>query len=170
MSKKNKSQPKMAYAPSNNREVRANYQPQAKEVRTKENPDSTDQLTPAWQFHRCDQDHDLWGWEKLSEKEFIKIIRDHLHSFENMTWNTIKQASGGRASGTNSHPLSIEGFAKNAIKRLQELKLDDISELFSLRLNNTLRLYGIKDGRVLRFIWHDPHHGTKSGAYPTSKK
>lgn len=47
MSKKNKSQPKMAYAPSNNREVRANYQPQAKEVRTKENPDSTDQLTPA---------------------------------------------------------------------------------------------------------------------------
>ena len=167
---KNKSQPKMAQAPSSAREARAYHQPHSKEVRTKENPDSTDQLTPAWQFHRCDREHSLWGWEKLPNEEFIKIIKDHLHSFENMTWVTIKQASGGRKNGTNSHPLPIEGFAKDAIKRLQELKLDDIAELFSLRLNNTVRLYGIKDGRVLRFIWHDPHHGTKNGAYPTSKR
>ena len=167
---KNKSQPKIAQSPSSTREARAHHQPHSKEVRTKENPDSTDQLTPAWQFHRCDREHALWGWEKLPNEEFIKIIKDHLHGFENMTWVTIKQASGGRKSGTNSHPLPIEGFAKDAIKRLQDLKLDDISELFSLRLNNTLRLYGIKDGRVLRFIWHDPHHGTKSGAYPTQKR
>jgi hypothetical protein len=170
MPKKNKSQPKIAGAPSSTREIRVNYQPHGKEVRTKENPDSTDQLTPAWQFHRCDHDHELWGWEKLAHEDFIKIIKDHLHSFEGMTWTQIKQAAGGRSSGTNSHPLPIQGFVKGAVKRLEELKLDDVSELFSLRLNNTLRLYGIKDGRVLRFIWHDPYHGTKDGAYPTSKK
>lgn len=170
MSKKSKLQPKIANLPLNGREARVNYHPHAKEIRTKENPDSTDQSTPAWQFHRCDQNHELWGWEKLAHEDFINIVKEHLHSFENMTWTQIKQAAGGRSSGTNSHPLPIEGFVKDAIKRLQELKLDDISELFSLRLNNTLRLYGIKDGRVLRFIWHDPYHGTKDGAYPTTKK
>ena len=125
MSKKNKIQPKIAHAPDNNREIRTQYQPHNKEIRSKENPDSTDQLTPAWQFHRCDQDHQLWGWDKLPHDDFIKIIREHLYSYENMTWSQIKQAAGGRSKGTNNHPLPVEGFVKKAIARLQQLKLDD---------------------------------------------
>lgn len=147
--------------------VRSHFQSSGKEVRTKENPGSTDHQTPAWQFNLCDKDHELWGWEKLKPMDFISLIRQHLHSFENMVWSQIKQAAGGRSSGTNSHPLAIEEFAIHAKKRLQQLNLDDIDELFSLRLTNTLRLYGIRDGRVLKFIWHDPYHGSKDGAYPT---
>jgi hypothetical protein len=56
--------------------------------------------------------------------------------------------------GTHNHPLPVEGFVKKAIARLQQLKLDDISELFSLRLNNTLRLYGIRDERIMMGIKH----------------
>ena len=168
MSKNKKQIPKSAYNPTS-RQPRIEHEPNSgKQVRAKENPGSTDHQTPAWQFHRCDEDHSLWGWGKLTEKQHLDIIKS-LHGFERTTWTQIKQAAGGRSSGTNSHPLPIDGFNKNAIKRLQELKLDDIDELFSLRLNNTLRLYGIKDGRVLRFIWHDPHHGSTQGAYPTKK-
>jgi len=86
-----------------------------------------------------------------------------------MSWSELKQAAGGRSSGTNNHSLPVDEFVKKAKKRLEELKLDDHDELFSLRLNNTLRLYGIRDGRVLRFVWHDPHHGTDNGAYPTKR-
>ncbi len=168
MSKKDKRQPKIASSPQG-KEVRAQYQPHGREVRARENPGSTDHLSPAWQFHLCDTDHELWGWGKLEPKEFITLITQHLQNNEKMTWGQIKQAAGGKSSGTNSHPVPMSGFITHAQKRLRELKLDGYEELFSLRLNSTLRLYGIRDGRVLRFIWHDPHHGSKDGAYPTKK-
>lgn len=140
----------------------------SQQIRAKENPGTTDHQTPAWQFHRCDEEHSLWGWSKLKDCEHLEIIKS-LHAFEKMPWNQIKQAAGGRSSGTNSHSLPVDGFIKEAQKRLEQLKLDDNDELFSLRLNNTLRLYGIRDGRVLRFVWHDPYHGSKDAAYPTKK-
>lgn len=138
---KNKS-PRAAYNPPN-RQPRISHEPNCgQQVRTKENPGSTENLTPAWQFHRCDENHPLWGWSKLNDSEHLKIIK-LLHGFEKMNWNQIRQAAGGRSSGTNNHSLSIDGFTKEAQKRLEHLKLDDNDELFSLRLNNTLRLYGI---------------------------
>lgn len=157
-SKRDKGSPKSAYTPS------------GKEVRIRENPSSTDHETPAWQFHRCDEDHTSWGWSKLDAEARLKVIKG-LCAFEQMTWTALKSQSGGKAAGrgTNHHLLPINNFTKDAKNRLQLLKLDDIDELFSLRIGNTVRLYGIKDGRVLRFVWHDPHHGSKEGAYPTSK-
>jgi hypothetical protein len=150
---------------------KALYSPNSKQVRVKEDPRSFDQETPAWQFNCCDLDHEKWGWGKLTPKEVWDLIKVSLHSFETMTWHEIKKVSGGRAegNGTNHHSLLVEKFNKEAQQRLVELKLDDQDELFSLRLNNTVRLYGIKQGRVLRFIWHDPHHGTKLEAYPTKR-
>ncbi len=47
MSKKNKQQPKLVKSPS------------GKQVRARENPGSTDHETPAWQFHRRDEEHEL---------------------------------------------------------------------------------------------------------------
>ncbi len=168
MSKKDKRQPKINYNPAN-KEIRAHYEPHNRVPRVKEDPESTEHLTPAWQFHRCDDEHTLWGWGKLDGKAYLDIIKN-LHGFETMTWNQIKQAAGGRSSGTNNHTLSIDEFVKEAKKRLEELKIsDEYEKLFSLRLENKLRLYGIRDGRVLRFIWHDPYHGSKNGAYPTKK-
>ena len=75
---------------------------------------------------------------KLKNNEYFEIIKS-LHGFERMTWNQIKQVAGGRSSGTNRHLLTIDDFSKEAKKRLKQLKLDDNDELFSLRLNNTLR-------------------------------
>ena len=89
-----------------------------------------------------------------------------------MSWGEIKSQAGGKAegNGTNHHALPKDKFTKDAKDRLEILKLDDYEELFSLRLGNKIRLYGIKDGRVLRFIWHDPYHGENKGAYPVKKR
>jgi hypothetical protein len=145
--------------------------PSVKSPRIRSNPDDhIDTQTPAWQFHKCDQDHELWGWGKLSADEFLRLVKDHLRSLETMTWGAIKSAAGGRGHGTNSHPLSVAEFCKKARDRLRELNLEEYDELFSLRLKGQLRLYGIKEGRVLRFIWHDPHHGTIKEAYPTGER
>ena len=160
-------QPKASQQPSD-KHVRTRCQPHENKAVVNQNPGSTDHETPAWQFNLCDYDHALWGWRKLSPHDFVALIHQHLRDIERMKWSDIKQAAGGRSRGTNSHPLPVVEFASDAKKRLQQLKLDDIDELFSLRLTSTLRLYGIRDGRVLKFIWHDPHHGERNkGAYPT---
>jgi len=129
-----------------------------KSVRFNAAPESTDGQSPAWQFHKRDKDHTKWGWSKLSAEDFQGILHTHLCQFETMTWAEILKASGGRTHGTNHHNIELSRCSKEAQKRLQELKSDDVDELFSLRINATTRLFGIKEGRVLRFIWHDPDH------------
>lgn len=127
--------------------------PQSGKIKTGGDPASFDVQTIAWQFHRLDDPHEYWGWTKLQPKHWREILQ-HLRSFEGLTWAKIQDQSGGRKHGSNSHPLSIEELCKSAQQRLIELKLDDYDSIFSLRINNTLRLYGIRDGRVLKLVWH----------------
>jgi hypothetical protein len=143
-------------------------QPESGRIKTGGDPDSFDAQTIAWQFHRLDYPHSDWGWEKLKAVDWKGILR-HLRDFEGLTWANIQSQSGGRRHGSNSHSLEISELSKGAQQRLLELGLDEYDSVFSLRINNTLRLYGLRDGRVLQLVWHDPHHGGKRGACPTTK-
>lgn len=129
-----------------------------KEVRIQASPESTDKQTPAWQFHKRDKDHEKWGWDKLSAEDFCELLHGQLANFETMTWAEILRAVGDKKDGNMHHNVSVERCSKDAQKRLAELKADDLDEVFSLRLSNKHRLYGVKEGRVLRFIWHDTDH------------
>jgi hypothetical protein len=142
--------------------------PQSHIVKTGGNPASFDSQTISWHFHRLDRVHAEWGWDKLRARQWREILT-HLVSFEGLTWAEIQNQSGGRKRGSNSHSLEITELCKAAQDRLVELRLDDFESVFSLRINNTLRLYGVRDGRVLQLVWHDPHHGSKLGACPTTK-
>ena len=75
-----------------------------------------------------------------------------------MTWQEILDASGGRKKGNNNHPVPIEKLIPPARKRLKELRLNDISHLFSLRLTSEIRIWGILDGFVLKLLWYDSGH------------
>ncbi|TAK73021.1 MAG: hypothetical protein EPO11_09340, partial [Gammaproteobacteria bacterium] len=69
---KNKN-PSAAYNPIS-RQPRISYEPNnGQKILAKENPGSTDHQTPAWQFHRCDDEHSLWGWSKLKDNEFLEL-------------------------------------------------------------------------------------------------
>ena len=84
-----------------------------------------------------------------------------------MTWAAIMAASGGRRRGTNHHPVKVEKLTRQAKNRLEEIGQDDVDELFSLRLTQTQRIYGIRDRRALRLLWFDRHHGNNGRAvYP----
>ncbi len=122
-------------------------------------------MKPSWQFHKCDKDHPDWGWDLLRADEFVDILTKQLCHFETMTWDEILKASGGRNQGNNHHNIEIDKCCKDAQNRLMQLKLDDIDQLFSLRLTGKFRLWGIKEGQVLRFIWIDKEHTV----YPTTR-
>src|ERR1035438_1741848 len=133
--------------PPNQRQPKA-AQVQPRQIKTGGDPESLDKETIAWHFHKLDGPHTDWGWQKLRAAEW-KGILDHLRSFEGLTWAALKHQAGGRRRGTNHHALRTADFSVNARHRLTELRLDEFDSLFSLRINNTLRLYGVRDGRVL---------------------
>jgi hypothetical protein len=50
---------------------------------------------------------------------------------------------------------SIIGEAQ---RRLVAIAQDDIDDLFSLHLGGKPRVWGVRDGSVLRLLWWDPEH------------
>jgi hypothetical protein len=141
--------------------------PESRKIKVGADPASFDAQTIAWHFHRLDDPHVDWGWN-IQPTDWREVLRQ-LRAFEGLTWAKIQEQAGGRSHGSNSHMLDVSALSTNAQRRLVELKLDEYDSVFSLRMSNTLRLYGIRDGRVLQLLWRDPHHGTRRGACPTTK-
>lgn len=129
-----------------------------KQIHTAINPNSSLHQHPAWHFSRRDMDHPEWGWNTISGEDFHELISQHLACFETMTWSQILEVSGGKSKGTHHHSINIHQCSKDAQRRLAELKLDNIPALFSLRINNKKRIWGIKEGHVLRLLWIDKQH------------
>jgi len=129
-----------------------------KEARTdpKQRPEQSNQEKIAWGFQLLDQGGS-WGVKAMNQDWEIEIL-PKLRDFESMTWQEILSASGGRTRGNNSHSITVNKLSEDAKKRLEEINLDDVDSLFSLRLTGKRRLYGIREGRVLKLIWYDPEH------------
>jgi hypothetical protein len=149
------------------RKPKAAFNPPSRQIKS-EDPGKFDAETIAWQFFRLDWQHEHWGFNQLGPTHW-RDLRDSLAHIEGLTWSELKQTFGGRGAGggTNHHSLPTSELSSRAQKRLEELSLDDCDDVFSLRLNNTLRIYGIRDGRVFQILWYDRHHGSKNGVFLT---
>lgn len=76
-----------------------------------------------------------------------------------MTWNEILKASGGKAQGkgNNNHDIFRSYLKKEAQQRLSDLRRF-ADTLFSLRLDNCTRIYGVRESNCLRIVFFDPFH------------
>ncbi len=117
---------------------------------------TTDHLRPSWRFGRFDAECVEWG-EKTLQANIHKVL-EGLKSYEDLPWQEIKQAPHDKKGKKKNHNVKLEGLTKEAIKRLNQIKNDDITEVFSLRFNNMFRVIGIRDGAVLYILWIDPDH------------
>ncbi|HEY4740865.1 MAG TPA: hypothetical protein VIH76_09755 [Candidatus Acidoferrales bacterium] len=140
--------------------------PPDRQIKLGGNPASLDAETIAWQFHRMDSTHQHWGWDQLHAPVWRQIL-GKLKSFEGLTWASIKEAAGGKHHGTNNHSIKISELNAPARRRISELRLEEYDKVFSLRFSNTIRIYGIRDGRAMRLLWYDPYHGGGRGVCPT---
>lgn len=86
----------------------------------------------------------------LDKDRFLEEILPKLQAFETMTW--------GQILGRNNHQVPVYRLSKDAQKRLQTCKLDDVDTLVSLRLAGLTRVWGIRRQRTLRVLWWDPEH------------
>lgn len=99
---------------------------------------------------------------------FFDKIYPKLKSFESNTWDEIRlqsHKSKGKMK-SNNHPVQVGDLCEKARNRLVDLKLDDNDELYSLRLEGTIRIYGIRKENYLDIIWVDLNHEV----YPVSQR
>ena len=92
------------------------------------------------------------------DSETLKKVIERLTGFETITWDDLRRSG--------SHPVSIGDLIKEARDRLQKLKIDDLDELYSLRISGRERLWGMRIGNVFSVLWWDPEHAV----CPSNKK
>ena len=104
---------------------------------------------PSWQVNSLDIDGP-WGWKELSADFIVDEIIDKLKNFESMFWKEI--------IGRDNHPISVAIICPEAQRRLNQLCMDDIDELFSLRLSARQRIWGIRNHSIFKLLWWDSNH------------
>lgn len=122
-------------------------------------PDSLLTKKPVWRFSQMDITGP-WGWSNIdTTKTFLYILHEKLKCFETMTWEEIDR------KGQN-HVMPVSEVCSEAIKRLEEINLNDLDEIYSFRFTNRERLWGIRKFNAFYLLWWDPHHTV----YPVYKK
>ena len=102
---------------------------------------------PSWSFMIMDVDG---PWCFYRKAEQLRAVIDGLRPYETMTWAEIE--------GRRDHFIDRSTIIGDAQKRLETIRHDDVDELFSLHLGGKPRVWGIRDGSVLRLLWWDPEH------------
>lgn len=83
----------------------------------------------------------------------VEGLLGSLHNLESMTWGELLN------NHKKNHPVSVESLCGEAKKRLQELEMDDLDDMLSVgQLGSRKRIWGIRDGPILRVLWWDPDH------------
>lgn len=93
----------------------------------------------------------------LARNYFFEKIFPKLKTFEKTTWEELDKATHDNGKSSN-HNDSIQDLTKKAQDRLDELKYSDRSEIYSLRLENKVRIFGFRELNYLDIIWVDPNH------------
>jgi hypothetical protein len=104
-----------------------------------------------------DLDHTgSWSWN-VNEGVLQEIIA-FLKQMERLTWTEIRSQTHG-GGHLRHHPIPVESLCAEAQRRLQQLRLDDLDELFEFRLGSRRRLWGaVPDDGIFCVLWWDPQH------------
>jgi len=114
---------------------------------------------PSWRLSLLDLDHaGNWSWNVTAAD--LQQITAFLTEMERLTWTEIRAqiTSSKKASHRKHHPIPVEALCTEAQRRLQDLRLDDVDEMFRFRLGNLPRLWGVLQDGVFHAVWWDPRH------------
>lgn len=116
---------------------------------------------PTWSLSHLDADHDgSWSWNH-STPATLRQLADFLRHMEELTWAQLQTHTySGARSGTHrkNKLVSVESLCGEAQRRLRDLRLDHLDELFEFRIGSKPRLWGFPRNGVFHVIWWDPEH------------
>lgn len=124
-----------------------------KQIKSQENPESFMQKRPSWCFELVDEEG-KWNPYRVD----FKFIVEHLVNFERMTWDEVfKKTHDSGKSG--NHYITPDKLCKNAQDRFRKLNLEEYADsLYSIRLNNLIRIFGLLRDGVFYILWFDEKH------------
>lgn len=132
-----------------------------KQAKSIEKPESFLSKHPSWRFERADTEY-RWS---IVYAGFSEIIRS-LRNFERMTWGEIAKQTHDNGKSSN-HYVALNDLCKEAQKRFSELNLEEYADqVYSLRLMNKTRIYGILRDGIFSILWYEEEHEI----YPSVKK
>jgi hypothetical protein len=103
----------------------------------------------SWRFSSADRGGPF-AWHAIEEPGHYREIMEKLHQFETMEEQVIRRQG--------SHPVELESLCKEARDRLTELRLDDLDELMSFRIDGRGRVWCRMVQGMMVILWHDPGH------------
>ena len=116
---------------------------------------STDNSVIVWSFERIDRNGEF-AFDTNRQDFDVKDFLSKLLEFSTMTWQELFPKDDKKS---RHHPLSPESFSKQAIERINFMKLEDETDsIYSLALNGQTRLIGIRKGAIFQVIWYDANH------------
>ena len=107
---------------------------------------------PSWRITHLEL-VDPFGWHEI-DAATLRLIQQKLRAFETMTLDAIWIKAKKQNHGVQLHKLSLV-----AQKRIKVLGYDaDLEQIYSLRLSNKERIWGIRECNVFQLLWWDPQH------------
>ena len=103
----------------------------------------------AWRFNAVDK-NGPFSWLELDDPTEHKTVIETLADIE-----TMHEAA---LAGRGCHFIALSKLAKKAQVRLTALDLDDLDELYSIRLNGRGRVFCVHRPQYMRVLWFDPEH------------
>ena len=134
------------------KKVRRQYEPNEKQVRRTEDPDSYFPFNPSWNFNNADTERWAFTQDAVGDRFWTEIL-PRLRGLETQTWRQILVIASKQ-----NHSIDVEHLNKVARDRLDERNIEAES-IMSLRVTATHRLYGYMVGSVFNLLWYDDNHG-----------
>lgn len=103
----------------------------------------------SWRFNAADK-NGPFSWVNLSNGDEFKTVVGKLSDIETMSEPDQQQRG--------CHFISIDALSQEAKQRLAEIKLDDLDELYSIRLDGRGRVFCVHRPQYMRVLWFDPDH------------
>lgn len=103
----------------------------------------------SWRFNAADR-NGPFAWSNLADGDVHKEVIETLAALETMT--------EGDLGAKGCHFIAVPSLCKEAKDRLSDLQLDDLDELYSIRITGKTRVFCIHREDVLSVLWYDPEH------------
>ncbi|WP_269684955.1 hypothetical protein [Flavobacterium lacustre] len=100
----------------------------------------------------------LYILSSFKKNFFWNELYPKLKDFESKKWWELENEKFGKSGKSKHHWVSVKKIIKPAQLRLLKLNIDDIDEIFSIRLTGTQRVWGIRDYNYFKILWFDFNH------------
>ncbi|MDR2615171.1 MAG: hypothetical protein LBC28_01185 [Oscillospiraceae bacterium] len=119
--------------------------------------DSTDNLLMVWRFDSIDRDG-CFRFDVSREDFNAEFILEKIIEYSRREWIRIKSDTHDN-NRSKHHYIRHAELSAEAWERIRAKRLDDhLDGLFSLALDNKIRVLGIREREFFRVIWYDPEH------------